>query len=123
MSTSEVVLKQIEGIRNIAHTNESPYPARMRVQRLVLTVTRSLADDLGLSKPDLPGPFQIPPGSGALAHNIALRCERIRSLAGPLCQPSEPLEERWHRSWKELLSEVDILKDLVSAYAGQAKRE
>jgi hypothetical protein len=36
-------------------------------------------------------------------------CNKIWALGKILSQPSEPLEERWSSSWKELQSELAFL--------------
>jgi len=106
-------LSQIAAIRDVAAGQAPPYVARSRIGRLALSVSVLVAEEAGISVPDLPRPIRVPAEACAQLCNLAAQCNRLSQLARHIAQPSEPLDDRWRRGWQQLLRELDGLDETL----------
>jgi hypothetical protein len=111
-------LSQVAAIRAVAAGQAPPYVARSRIGRLALSVAALVAQEAGLSAPDLPRPIRVPAGAPAQLRDLAERCNRLSQLARHVAQPSEPLDDRWRRGWHQLLGEVSGLEEQLQSMRG-----
>lgn len=92
---------------------EDAYLARTRLKRAILSCSRLVAEELDLPKPSFPNRLEIPDGSPSSIRHIADRCNRLSESADIVCQPSEPLDERWRSGWSEILADLNQLEQLI----------
>lgn len=111
MTRIDRCLAEIRAIREVAEGHATPYVARSRIGRLVLSTAVLVAEEAGLPHPDLPGSIQLPAGASEQLSDLARRCSRLADISRHIAQPSEPLAERWERGWHQLLEEVDLLEE------------
>lgn len=111
MDRVERCLAQIGAIKDVAAGDAAPYVARSRIGRFTLSIASLVAEESGLAVPDLPGPIHLPDKASEDLIEIAERCNRLLELARHISQPSEPLEDRWTRGWRELLEEIDWIEE------------
>src|SRR5258705_13451614 len=110
MNRIDRCLSQIRDVRDVADGNISPYVARSRIGRLSLSIANLVAETASLPTSDLPSPITIANDAPLHVREIAERCNRLMLLSRRISQPSEPLEDRWTRSWHELLREIDLIE-------------
>lgn len=109
MSTIPNCLVHIRKIKRVAFGEDSPYVARSRLGRLTLSLSKILADAIGISAPDRPSLLPIPDVADDKLALLINLCNKITDNAKTLSQPSEPLDKRWRDGWLTLL---DDLKEL-----------
>jgi len=114
MLTREDCRRDLASVIEAAVSPEAAYLARTRLKRLILSCGRVIARENGVIEPALPGPFQAPPGSPLVTHQIAELCSRLSESAEILCQPSEPLDDRWCKGWGEVHNELKLLDRLLA---------
>ena len=105
--------EDIEAIRWVGYESEAAYVARSRIGRLVLSVSRLVAQEVGAPRPDLPGRIDPPETCSPMLQALSASCNRIQDLSRGLVQPSEPLDERWKRGWSALTVELDSLASIL----------
>jgi hypothetical protein len=108
-------LARIQQVRDVASDPDLAYAARTRLQRVILSCARDVAQRVGVAPPLFPGPLEI---SVDAPENLRRLCDTINRLIDRtrcICQPSEPLDERWSEGWSEILSHLDELERRVSA--------
>ncbi len=110
MTRIERCLSEIQAIRNVGTGVEPAYVARSRIGRLTISTAVLVAEAAGSPAPALPGPIQPGDGVSGKIRALASSCNRITKLARHIAQPSEPLDQRWKRGWKELLQELQTLE-------------
>lgn len=110
MENIQRCFKQITKVREVAENLEVAYVARSRINRLVLTIIKILANETGFRYSNRPGPINLPMNTPDQLKKIASICNQILSTTATLCQPSEPLDERWRSGWSALLFELDKLE-------------
>lgn len=103
MTKIERCLKQVGKIRDVASGQASPYVARSRIGRLVVSLSELTADNKRTE-------FE---GAAAVA-------TKIQSISKSICQPSEPLDTRWRLGWSELLHHLDGLEGLLKRNSRRA---
>jgi len=108
-------LSQIAAVRAVAAGQAPPYVARSRIGRLALSVASLVAQEAGLSAPDLPRPIRVPAGAPVQLRDLAEHCNRLSQLARHIAQPSEPLDARWRRGWHQLMGEVSRLEEQLQS--------
>lgn len=72
-----------------------------------------MADDSGGTPPLFASAFEVELRSTASNRAIAECCNRIVESTDVICQPSEPLDERWRNGWAGILEDVRQLKSLL----------
>jgi hypothetical protein len=107
----------LEAVHTAAADPDGAYVLRSRVRRLVLACTRGVAEQEGLERPMAPGPFvsRVRDPSSA---RICRACNLLYSRTESLCQPSEPLDDRWRRGWDDAEAALSEL-----AHAIRSRRE
>jgi hypothetical protein len=107
--------ERIRRVREIARDPELAYAARTRLNRAILACTRLVARETGLAEPKFPGRYEPP---AEASHHLKRVCDltnRILDRSRSMCQPSEPLDDRWSDGWSEIL---DCLDELELSLAG-----
>ena len=103
-------IRHIHKVREVADGVEVAYVARSRISRLTLTLIQLVAKNCGLKMPDCPCPICLPEDASELSKELAHICNRLFDASRTLCQPSEPLDERWRSGWSMLLSDLNKLE-------------
>jgi hypothetical protein len=113
MPTIERCVDEISKVRDVATGEHAAYLARSRIDRMILSCLQVVASETGLRPPVFPEPLTVPENGTPWAREVASACNRIMEVTKILCQPSEPLDERWRRGWAELLRELGVLEELL----------
>jgi hypothetical protein len=116
VATTEQCLEQLDGVFHAAHDPSGAYLIRSRLRRTLLSCARLVAASTGAPKPDAPGVFRSATGANAHELEILRLCERIYSIAGDLCQPSESFDTRWEHGWAGLREELGRLRELLRGW-------
>jgi len=103
-------IRHIHKVQQVADGAEVAYVARSRISRLTLTLIQLVARDCGLKMPDRPSSICLPEHASELSKELAHICNRLFDASRTLCQPSEPLDERWRSGWSMLLSDLNKLE-------------
>lgn len=103
-------LQEIAKIRNVAQGIDAAYVARSRIGRLTLALARIVAKQTGMGIPDRPGPILVSNDAPQKVRELANICNNLLETSRVLCQPSEPLDNRWRDGWSSLLDELDGLE-------------
>ncbi len=112
--TREDCRQDVASVIEAAASPEAAYLARTRLKRLILNCSRVIARENGITEPILPGPFQAPADCSEVVRAIADSCSRLNESAEILCQPSEPLDERWRTGWAQVHDELNVLDKLLA---------
>src|ERR1039458_7640892 len=94
---------------------ESGYLVRTRLKRAVLSCAQAVAKETAEIAPLFPSRLQIKTGAEPRICAIAECCNRIIESAEIVCQPSEPLDERWRSGWSGILEDVRRLETLLAS--------
>lgn len=98
MKEIDICLRQVQKIRQVAAGEALPYVARSRIGRLIAGLNAI---------------------TGQLEEHRAKRFEyhsnQVQSISKTICQPSEPLDNRWRAGWSELLRELDELESALTS--------
>ena len=103
-------IRHIHKVLEVADGAEVAYVARSRISRLTLTLIQMVAKECSLKMPDRPSPIYLPQNASELSKELAHICNRLFDASRTLCQPSEPLDERWRSGWSMLLSDLNELE-------------
>lgn len=109
----EHCLQEIAKIRDVAHGVDAAYVARSRIGRLTLALARIVAKKAGMSIPDRPGSIVVQDEVPQAVRELANICNSLLETSRVLCQPSEPLDNRWRDGWSNLLDQLDVLEILL----------
>ncbi|MCU7838966.1 MAG: hypothetical protein KZQ94_06275 [Candidatus Thiodiazotropha sp. (ex Troendleina suluensis)] len=60
--------------------------------------------------PNRPGPIAVSIDTPEIARQLADSCNKLLDTSKSLCQPSEPLDNRWRSGWSTLLKQLDELE-------------
>jgi hypothetical protein len=109
MSLHDRCLVRIDEVRQAATDPRSAYLMRTRLQRMLVTVARSVATDVGLG---LYGPefINVTSDASARTKRIAELCNCILPESQHFSQRSEALDARWHKSWESIGRLLDDLQ-------------
>jgi hypothetical protein len=91
MKKADRLIRQINKIREVATGETLPYVGRSRIGRLVYSLTTRTNKETDDGRLDLIS-------------------KRIQDISKTICQPSEPLDNRWRDGWADLLVELDRLE-------------
>jgi hypothetical protein len=108
-------IRHIHKVQEVADGSEVAYVARSRISRLTLTLIQLVAKECGLKMPNRPSPICLPEDASELSKELAHICNRLFDASRTLCQPSEPLDERWRSGWSVLLSDLNALETKLSS--------
>jgi len=112
---AERCIRQINKVREVAAGAEVAYVARSRLSRLILSLVQLVSKECGLEIPDRLFPVHPREGSSDFSVELACLCNRLLEASRTLCQPSEPLDERWRSGWSALLDDLDELEMKLSS--------
>jgi hypothetical protein len=94
----------------VAQGVDAAYVARSRIGRLTLVLARIVAKRAGMSIPDRPGSIVVSDDVSQTVRELANICNNLLETSRVLCQPSEPLDNRWRNGWSTLLNQLDVLE-------------
>lgn len=117
MNMKEECRKQVFLVKESVGDPTAAYVARTRLKRLLLACSRMIAREYGLEEPVLPGPLHVPEGASPQFNELALRCNRLVGAAETLCQPSEPLDDRWRSEWATVSAELEHINRILTSVA------
>ena len=106
----EHCLQEVAKIRDVAKGVDVAYVARSRIGRLTLALGQIVAQKAGMSIPDRPGPIVVSDEASQTVQELANICNNLLDTSRVLCQPSEPLDNRWREGWSALLDQLDVLE-------------
>ena len=106
----EHCLQEIAKIRDVAQGVDVAYVARSRIGRLTLTLAQIVTQKAGMSIPDRPGPIVVSDEGSQTVRELANICNSLLEISRVLCQPSEPLDNRWREGWSALLDQLNVLE-------------
>lgn len=115
MKQTAVCAIRISQVRELAGNPELAYAARTRLLRAVLACTRLVSRAAGLSEPQFPGRYTIREDAPAELRRICEITNQLLDTSRAICQPSEPLDDRWSKGWSEILANLDELERRISA--------
>lgn len=101
---------QIDKVKDVSRGYEVAYVARSRIKRLILSLNQLIAKYCGLKNVDALFDMNLPRNCPEESRNLAEISKRLSDVSSTICQPSEPLDERWKSGWKELLVVLDDLE-------------
>jgi hypothetical protein len=101
---------------------ELAYAARSRLQRAVLACTRYVAREAGLPEPMFPGRYEMPLSFPERFREICEVANRLLDRTQAICQPSEPLDERWAQGRVEVIAGLQLLRELLPPSTGESER-
>ena len=113
MSTLNHCLSQLAKVQEVVKNIDSAYLFRSRLRRLILSCNRFIAKECGLQEPNLPTCLALSNDVPPRLKNIAVHCAKLLDLTSTMCQPSEPLDERWRLMWGSLVGELTTLSQLL----------
>lgn len=114
MSQITLCATRIQQVRVLASDPELAYAARTRLHRAILACTRLVARQAGLREPRYPGTYDVPPGAPPELRRICDITNSLLDRSKSICQPSEPLDDRWTDGWSEILAQLDELERSLS---------
>ena len=110
MSSTTLCRARIQQVRALAADPEVAYAARTRLHRAILACARLVAQEVGLPKPQFPVRYCIPTNTSRDLQRICDITNQLLDRAKSICQPSEPLDDRWSQGWSEILNRLDELE-------------
>lgn len=113
MSHASLCTSRIQQVRALANDPELAYAARTRLHRAILACTRLVARRAGLREPRFPVRYDVPLGGPPELRRICEITNRLLDRSQSICQPSEPLDDRWSYGWSEILAQLDELERSV----------
>ncbi len=114
MSRVELCVNRINQVRALTNDPDLAYAARTRLRRAILSCTRLVANSVGLVEPLYPGRYEIPSDAPLELQSICEITNRLIDRSQSMCQPSEPLDERWSDGWSEIVTQLDKLERTLS---------
>jgi hypothetical protein len=107
MTTQEYCVRLLDEVDAAGHDPELAYLVRTRLRRALVALQRGRSD-----------------GGGGVTATAPPQIRRLMDDLGArvltLCQPSEALDVRWKREWRDVLSGVAQLREWVSSDGGSA---
>jgi hypothetical protein len=116
---TERCLTRVAQVRESAEDTPSAYLFRTRLHRMLLSIQRELAADLGLTI-KAPCVLEVMPGSPETIRRITELCNSILLESKHLSQRSESLDARWQEGWSVLKSKLSSLEAELHSYASHA---
>ena len=114
MSSIELCINQLEAVRDAAADPRAAYVIRSRLERLLLSCARLVAELNTTAMPDMPQRI-VDTSSGPRTHELAEACNALHDLARSICRPSESLDVRWDEGWRRISAALDRLETLLRA--------
>jgi hypothetical protein len=110
MSSPRLCRTRIQQVRALCGDPEVAYAARTRLHRVILACMRLVARESGLTEPQFPSRYTVPIDAPSELQRICEITNQLLDRTRSICQPSEPLDERWAQGWSEILSRLDELQ-------------
>jgi hypothetical protein len=115
MSSIEHCIEQLDAVREAAADPGAAYVIRSRLERLLLSCARVVAQMSACAEPELPQRVLDYPYSTGQAHALAEACNTLHDLAGSICRPSESLDVRWEEGWRRISAALAHLEGVLAA--------
>lgn len=113
MVNIDTCLGQIAAVRKAIDDLNSAYVARFRLRRLILTLSYVVGKQYSRDEGSAPTTIEERTHSIEGKHEIEALRSRLSAAAEELGQPSEPLDDRWRKTWQELVENLDKLERLL----------
>ena len=113
--------RRIDQALKLLGERDLAYAARSRLQRAVLACTRYAAREAGDPEPMFPGRHALSPSSPEKLREICEVANRLLDRTQAICQPSEPLDDRWTQGWVEVITGLERLRQLLRVTAGSSE--
>lgn len=110
MLQTEHSIRRIAQVREAAEDVGSAYLLRTRLHRMLLSIQRGLAVDLGISV-KAPCLLEVMPDATGTNQRIIELCNSIMLESKHLSQRSESLDARWQDSWLALQTKLCLLEE------------
>ena len=110
MLQTEHSIRRIAQVREAAEDVGSAYLFRTRLHRMLLSIQRGLAVDLGVSV-KAPCLLEVMPDATETSRRIIALCNSIMLESKHLSQRSESLDARWQNSWLTLRAKLSLLEE------------
>lgn len=114
MSSIEQCLVQVAAVRESASDPKAAYLIRSRLERLLLSCARAIAERADLVTPDLPGPVATANLTADL-QRLAEACDALYRLSSSICRPSEARDARWDEGWTRISPALDEVERLLAS--------
>ena len=116
MLRADLCLTRIAQVREAAEDIRSAYLFRTRLHRMLLSIQKGLAADLGLTV-KVPCTMEVMPESPEGVRRITELCNSILLETRHLSQRSESLDARWQKSWLALSGQLTSLEEELQRLA------
>lgn len=108
--SQELCRELVQATRIAASSPDKAYVIRTRLRRMILASLRKVAEEEGLPPPPFPTELDSSTLQSPRSRDIAEICNRLLARTHSLCQPSEPLVDRWREGWSLLHNEMQALE-------------
>lgn len=115
MRNIDQCLVEIDKLRQVANGSEPAYVARSRISRLIVMLSRMVAQVIGTDSPNRPGLILIPTKGDPALLELVRVCNELLSISKTITQPSEPLAERWTTGWAIIMNKLSELESQLKA--------
>jgi hypothetical protein len=115
---TERCLKRIAQVREAAEDIRSAYVYRTRLHRMLLSLQRALADELGVTARPT-GHLDVIHDWPEAIQRIATLCNSILLDSRHLSQRSESLDERWRDEWFSMRGKLYQLEEELWSFAAK----
>jgi hypothetical protein len=117
MSSIEQCIDEIAAVRQAAVDPKAAYVIRSRIERLLLSCARLIAErshQLGPEQPSRVGDTSAPRNS----REIAKASDALSDVSSLICRPSESLDSRWDEGWSRIEPKLDQLEKALASQRG-----
>jgi hypothetical protein len=114
MLQTEHALRRIAEVQEAAEDIGSAYLFRTRLHRMLLSIQKGLAIDIGLTI-KAPCILEATPTTSEEDKRIIQLCNSIILESRHLSQRSESLDLRWQKDWANLQTKLDSLRTELQA--------
>lgn len=116
MLHAEQALRRIAQVQEAAEDVGSAYLFRTRLHRMLLSIQRGVAADLGLII-KAPCLLETMPTTSEANKRIIHLCNSIILESKHLSQRSESLDLRWQKDWSALQTKLNFLREELEAFS------
>lgn len=119
MSSIEACIAQLDAVRDAAADPRAAYVIRSRLERLLLSSARLLAEMNDRAAPNMPRRLTaLAEADGS--RRLADACNEVHDLTASICRPSESLDVRWEEGWLRIASALDRLEGELRSHLGRS---
>jgi hypothetical protein len=112
MLLNSTCITRIDQVLEAAENPASAYLVRTRLQRMLVSVGRSLARDFDVTV-KAPTELQVPEGASHEFHKAIVLLNELVAESRHLAQRSESLDARWREGWSRLRTRLVELRRLL----------